>query len=100
MYFLQWIDNGSGMKQEEADKLVNYPVSGYGLKNVNDRMLLLYGERYAIRIYSKIGQGTRVEMRIPCQSADKETRDEEIFSAKKFLQSPEDNSLQTNKKER
>ena len=93
-------DNGPGMKQEEADKLVNYPVSGYGLKNVNDRMLLLYGERYAIRIYSKIGQGTRVEMRIPCQSADKETRDEEIFSAKKFLQSPEDNSLQTNKKER
>ena len=58
-------DNGSGMEQEEAESLVSYQTSGYGLKNVNDRICLLYGEEYKIRIYSKTGQGTRVEIRIP-----------------------------------
>ncbi|MDO4601649.1 MAG: sensor histidine kinase [Eubacteriales bacterium] len=58
-------DNGHGMEQEEAESLVTYQTSGYGLKNVNDRICLLYGEEYKIRIYSKTGQGTRVEIRIP-----------------------------------
>ena len=58
-------DNGLGMEQEEAESLVSYQTSGYGLKNVNDRICLLYGEDYKIRIYSKPGQGTRVEIRIP-----------------------------------
>ena len=58
-------DNGPGMEQEEAELLVTYQTSGYGLKNVNDRICLLYGEEYKIRIYSKLGQGTRVEIRIP-----------------------------------
>lgn len=58
-------DNGPGMEQEEAELLVTYQTSGYGLKNVNDRICLLYGEEYKIRIYSKPGQGTRVEIRIP-----------------------------------
>ena len=58
-------DNGLGMEQEEAESLVSYQTSGYGLKNVNDRICLLYGEDYKIRIYSKSGQGTRVEIRIP-----------------------------------
>lgn len=58
-------DNGLGMEQQEAESLVSYQTSGYGLKNVNDRICLLYGEEYKIRIYSKKGQGTRVEIRIP-----------------------------------
>lgn len=58
-------DNGMGMEQEQAEKLITYQAKGYGLKNVNDRMCILYGEEYAIRIFSKVNQGTRVEMRIP-----------------------------------
>ncbi|MDO5136548.1 MAG: sensor histidine kinase [Eubacteriales bacterium] len=58
-------DNGMGMEQEEAESLVTYQAVGYGLKNVNDRICLLYGEQYRIRIFSKVGEGTRVEMRIP-----------------------------------
>ena len=37
-------DNGLGMEQEEAESLVSYQTSGYGLKNVNNRICLLYGE--------------------------------------------------------
>ena len=58
-------DNGMGMEQEQAEKLITYQAKGYGLKNVNDRMCILYGDEYAIRIFSKVNQGTRVEMRIP-----------------------------------
>ncbi len=93
-------DNGPGMEQSEADKLVTYQASGYGLKNVNDRMLLLYGENYAIRVYSRIGEGTRVEMRIPREHADEKTLAAEAFSTKKFLQSPDGNSPQNSGKER
>ena len=58
-------DNGLGMEQEVAQRLIMYQAEGYGLKNVNDRICLLYGDDYTIRILSKVGEGTRVEMRIP-----------------------------------
>ncbi len=82
-------DNGPGMDQAEADKLVTYKASGYGLKNVNDRMQLLYGEKYGIRVFSKINEGTRVEMRIPREKADEKTVAAGEFSAKRFLQEPD-----------
>ena len=58
-------DNGPGMEPEVASTLVTYQAEGYGLKNVNDRICLLYGEKYAIHIVSHTGEGTRVEIRIP-----------------------------------
>lgn len=58
-------DNGLGMEQEKAESLVTYQTKGYGLKNVNDRICLLYGEEFAIRISSSVGKGTRVEIRTP-----------------------------------
>ena len=54
-------DNGTGMEQEKAETLVTYQAKGYGLKNVNDRIRLLYG----IRIFSEPGEGTNVIMRFP-----------------------------------
>ena len=92
-------DNGPGMEQEEADKLVTYKASGYGLKNVNDRMQLLYGMEYGIKVFSQIDQGTRVEMRIPREKADEEAVAAGEFSTKKFLQDPEgDSGYATGKK--
>ena len=58
-------DNGMGMEQSVAESLVTYQAEGYGLKNVNDRICLLYGEGYKIHITSSVGKGTVVEMRIP-----------------------------------
>ena len=59
--------------QEQAEKLLTYQAKGYGLKNVNDRMCILYGEKYAIRILSKVGEGTSVDMRIPKEVKKDET---------------------------
>lgn len=58
-------DNGPGMEPEKAKSLVTYQAKGYGLKNVNDRIRLLYGEKYGVSIYSCLGEGTRVEIRLP-----------------------------------
>ena len=58
-------DNGKGMEQEKAEKLVTYQAKGYGLKNVNDRIHLLYGTEYGIRVFSEPGVGTTVVMRFP-----------------------------------
>lgn len=58
-------DNGKGMEQKKAETLVTYQAKGYGLKNVNDRIRLLYGEEYGIQIFSAPGEGTTVIMRFP-----------------------------------
>ena len=58
-------DNGMGMEQEKAETLVTYQAKGYGLKNVNDRIRLLYGEKYGIQIFSAPNEGTTVIMRFP-----------------------------------
>lgn len=66
-------DNGMGMPQEKAETLVTYQAKGYGLKNVNDRIRILYGENYGIRIFSAPDEGTTVVMRFP-----KEGRKDEV----------------------
>ena len=58
-------DNGIGMEQEQAEKLLTYQAKGYGLKNVNDHIRLLYGEKYGIQIFSAPDEGTTVVMRFP-----------------------------------
>ncbi|MDD3368210.1 MAG: histidine kinase [Lachnospiraceae bacterium] len=58
-------DNGVGMEQAEADKSLEYDAKGYGVKNVNDRMILHYGEEYHVVIRSAPGQGTSAMLRIP-----------------------------------
>ena len=58
-------DNGMGMPQEKAETLVTYQAKGYGLKNVNDCIRILYGENYGIRIFSAPDEGTTVVMRFP-----------------------------------
>jgi sensor histidine kinase YesM len=39
--------------------------SGFGLRNVQERIRLHYGWNYGIKITSEKGVGTRVELRIP-----------------------------------
>lgn len=46
---------------------------GIGLKNVQQRVRLLYGDEYGISISSNEETGTEVDIRIPCLSASAET---------------------------
>lgn len=64
-------DNGVGISQVLADKINQGFQSDeikedahIGLSNVNQRMRLIFGKPYGIKIYGKEGEGTIVEMRI------------------------------------
>ena len=58
-------DNGCGTVIS-ADKLLqNDPAQGgYGLYNVNERLMQYYGKNYGLRIESSPGKGTLVQVRI------------------------------------
>lgn len=71
-------DNGLGMEQEKAESLVTYQTKGYGLKNVNDRICFLYGDAYAIQIFSSVGKGTRVEIRTPKEGSVNGKKDQSL----------------------
>lgn len=61
-------DNGNGMSMEQAEKILGCQSPGYGVHNVYDRIKLLYKEKGSVKIFSKEGAGTRVEIRIPEQA--------------------------------
>ena len=63
--FFEIRDNGAGMTQEKADQILTYQSSGYGVRNVCDRIHVLYGEKGEMKIESTPGKGTRVFIRIP-----------------------------------
>lgn len=61
-------DNGVGMTQEQIDSLFLSDITdkrGIGVKNVNDRIKIYFGERYGITIKSELDVGTLVSIRIP-----------------------------------
>ena len=53
-------DNGVGMEQEKAQTILTEKSSGYGVRNVNSRIQLEYGEAYGLSIESEPGKGTKV----------------------------------------
>ncbi|WP_053372158.1 sensor histidine kinase [Paenibacillus sp. FJAT-27812] len=66
---LKIIDDGMGMRMqgELGSELPTSgdTLSGYGIRNVDNRIKLLYGDSYGISIYSRLGIGTTVTIRIP-----------------------------------
>lgn len=59
-------DNGCGMDEKATELLFSTQTKGYGMKNVNDRLRLLYGDNYTLTIDSESGRGTIAFVRIPC----------------------------------
>lgn len=61
-------DNGSGMTEEQVEELfVNDGTDhhGIGVKNVNDRIKIYFGDKYGIKVRSELDEGTCVTIRIP-----------------------------------
>lgn len=58
-------DNGIGMSAEKLQRLTTFSSDGIGLKNVNSRLLSIYGETYGLTISSNEGTGTKIIVRIP-----------------------------------
>lgn len=58
-------DNGVGMDGETLASVLDLQTRGYGVRNVNERIRLYYGEEYSLKIESEPGRGTRCVITIP-----------------------------------
>lgn len=58
-------DNGVGMTKTQAALILSKSSNGYGVSNVNERIKLYYGEKYAVKIESTPGVGTEVMLHFP-----------------------------------
>ena len=61
-------DNGVGMEEEQIQAILRKERSdhtGIGIKNVNDRLKIYFGEGYGITIDSEPDVGTTVTIRMP-----------------------------------
>ncbi|MNW57641.1 Sensor histidine kinase YpdA [compost metagenome] len=66
------VDNGDGMDMDTLDNLEKKQTtgscqlfSGIGVKNVHDRIRLLYGEEFGVELTSRPGEGSRVKITLP-----------------------------------
>ncbi len=61
-------DNGVGMTEEQCRKILSKErsdSSGIGVKNVNDRLRIYFGEKYGLTIKSELDCGTEITVRLP-----------------------------------
>ena len=71
--YIDVIDNGLGMTQEQVESILmgenkskNSNGSGLGIKNVNERIKIYFGDKYGIKIFSEPDEGTTVRIHMPC----------------------------------
>ncbi|WML23990.1 sensor histidine kinase [Neobacillus sp. OS1-33] len=67
------VDNGDGMEISSENKLPNTKrkqqmFSGIGVRNVHERIQLIYGEPFGVTISSEVGEGTKVRVELPISS--------------------------------
>lgn len=62
-------DNGVGMETATAQRILTMESKGYGVRNVNERICLFYGEEYAVTVESEVGKGTKMQLHFPAQTA-------------------------------
>lgn len=58
-------DNGVGMEKEKADAILTTHSKGYGLRNVEERIVLFFGAEYGLTVESEIGKGTSISIHMP-----------------------------------
>jgi two-component system sensor histidine kinase YesM len=73
---LEVTDDGRGMNQERLNgiraSLTDIKQEGFGLRTVHQRIQILFGTEYGLSIESTPEIGTKIIVRIPMQTSDKE----------------------------
>ncbi len=85
---VQVIDDGKGMSEEQVKSLLtdnniskNQGHTGFGLPGVNRRIKIRFGDDYGLRIFSRFGEGTKVQMRLPIiRNISREGKNENLIS--------------------
>ena len=74
--YIDVIDNGLGIPNHIVDKLliknnnIETNGSGVGLKNVNERIKLYFGNNYGLEVYSEPDEGTNIRIHMPAIEYD------------------------------
>lgn len=86
-FVIQVIDDGKGMSEEQVKTLLTDNISknqghtGFGLPGVNRRIKIRFGDEYGLRIFSRLGEGTKVQMRLPViRNISREGKNENLIS--------------------
>ena len=58
------IDNGAGIPMDLREHIFTDESSGYGLKNVCERIKLFYGDEFGPELDNDIKEGTCIRIRI------------------------------------
>lgn len=61
-------DNGCGMNAEKVRKIPHGDTHSVGIRNVDKRIKLLYGDEYGVQLESRPGVGTTVTIVIPANN--------------------------------
>lgn len=71
MLLIEVTDNGVGMNDEKVRHILSEPIGaasgGIGLRNIVERIKLLYGDAYGVSVTSQEGFFTTVTIRLPIQ---------------------------------
>jgi len=57
-------DNGAGMMEHEVKEILEKQTSGYGTRNIDQRIKLRCGMKYGLVYESRYGEGTKVTIRL------------------------------------
>lgn len=70
-------DNGSGMSQKKIDEVLEKELNmnKVGIRNVKERIQLIYGEKYGLWIDSIPGSGTAVSLTLPVEKMAAEEKE-------------------------
>lgn len=63
-------DNGKGMSKEKIREIESGMSKGVGLRSTIERLKIYYNSTDVVKIYSKIDEGTKIEITIPIKKED------------------------------
>ena len=58
-------DNGKGIEKEKIDYIIKENKERIGISNVNNRIKLIYGKKYGVKISSELNCGTYIYIYLP-----------------------------------
>lgn len=65
--YLEVVDNGRGMDEEELEYARSKDYNRIGLNNAEMRIHLIYGEKGKLNVVTAKGKGTKIIVMIPCE---------------------------------
>lgn len=79
--YIEVMDNGHGMSQDQIDQIFAdkdtsdegsadpaRKGNGVGMKNVNSRIKMQFGDSYGLTVTSELGEGTTMQLKLPFKS--------------------------------